>query len=231
MKVKLLSLSCLGVLALSSQAAVILSATEDNNVLWSAPNTVQQSSGSADALQLKGPYSSQGNTRTAYLKFALPTSGTAGLNQARLSLTVSSNPTTTFDVRIYALNTGVAGSNWAENTITWNNSPGLGTGPGNLYGLDPAKVTALGDFSQITSGTNLGDTRSLLFSDWENYRQADDAITLIAVVTGQGSATPGLNFASSEHATLEGPTLELIPEPSAAMLALCSLSGLLRRRR
>jgi len=207
----------------SAEGAVLIP-TQDNNTLRNnGGDDVQPFD--ATSLALKEATSDQVNSRTAFLKFDT-TSVSVGAdgNQATLTLTTSAVSGTLFNMRVYALNAGVVGYDWNENEITWVTSPAVSTNTDDFY-LQPSLITQLGSFD-IANGAASGSKYNVPFSDWNNFVQADNSMTLIVVVTNQTSGTPSLNLASSESTTPGAPPLlTIIPEPGSASLAL--LTGIL----
>ncbi|WP_166443061.1 DNRLRE domain-containing protein [Phragmitibacter flavus] len=225
----LLLAAALAVLLLPHRTEAAVTLIEDNFIWKGTPTAIQDSNAS---LTIKGPAPSQGNARTIYLKFDLTGHTIAEGNFADLTLTsvtTASNPPTSFSFALYALNTG--GAAWTESTINWANSPGLGTG---TFDLSNTATTFLGNFNTLPAGYASGSPISVSFADWDNYRQADNTLTLIIVGTAQSDAGPSISFASSENGNAAiRPTLNLsaVPEPSRSLLGLLSLSVIICLRR
>lgn len=222
----LLAALFIGLSALSCQGAVTL--LEDNFVWRGGPDAVQTN---GTSLTGKGPAPSQGNARTIYLKFDMSAATIADGIYANLALATTGTASANFTLSLFALNEGAAGFNWSETAITWNNSPGLGTG---LYELDASKTTYLGDFTPLSTGNPSGTVISTYFSNWQDYVQSDGTLTLIAVVSAQSDAGPSIGFHSSESgSTALRPELTLnnVPEPGRIMLLAIGAAGLFMRRR
>ena len=207
--------------------AVTLSATEDSYTFKSAPTVVQD--GTVATIQGKEASSLQGNSRTMFVKFSLAGVLPAEGDNATFSITTGVAVTTDFTLQIYAVKAGTTGFNWTESSLTWNTSPALGLAATNY--IDTTKATALGGTFLIATGATAGTSYAVPFTGWNSYRQADDTITFIAVVTSQVSATPSLTIASSENTTYAGPRLTIVPEPAQAMLFGSGLLALLVSRR
>lgn len=210
-----------------AEGATILTATEDNFILRSAATTVQTPD--LTALALKEATDVQTNSRTAYIKFDLTGVLPAEGDTATFTAFTTGSAGTTFTLQLYALNAGVTGFDWAEETITWNNSPAVSTVSADFY-LDPAKTTALGSPFVLASGAGTNTPLSVTFSGWDSFRQADDSLTLLLVVTDQINGAPTLSVASSESTTITPPQLS-IPEPAGVALLGLGASLVLGRRR
>lgn len=215
-----------GAAAISANGAVTL--LEDNFVWLAGPDAVQTN---GTSLTGKGPAPTQGNARTIYLKFDMSAATISDGIYANLALATTGTAGANFSLSLFALNDGAAGFNWTESTLTWNNSPGLGTG---LYELDASKTTFVGDFTPLASGSASGTVISTYFSNWQDYVQSDGTLTLIAVVSSQSDAGPSIAFHSSESsssALRPELTFNNVPEPGRLMLLAVGAVGLFLRRR
>ncbi len=209
-----------------AQAAVTLIATEDNNVLKSAGTTVQ-GTGNEVTFNLKESSTAQSNAREGFIKFNLSTLLPAD-NDGLLTFTTSGAAGTSYTLRAYGLKSGAAGFNWAENTITYNTRPAPST-TGTL--VDTTLATALGSDVAVANAAPSGTKVSFPISGLSNYRQTDDSMTVILVVTSQTSGTPSFLFGSSEAADqTTAPTL-VVPEPTSVVAMLGAATTLLLRRR
>lgn len=217
----------------SAHSAVVV-ASDDNYVLNSASNTVQDGDGN---LVLKR---ASNNIRKSWLKFDL-TGLDADLTQSgtvTLTLAGNSSSDTTFRIALYALDdTGVTAPTWTESTITWNNAPGNDTGGSGIRDLEGGETTLLGETATIASSTSAGTQYQFTISELSTFLQSDNTITVIAISSFQPDPGPTLALASSENATEAWrPTLTFatIPEPSSALLmgvAGLGAVALWRRRR
>lgn len=220
--------ACLVFGAFPSRAAVILTATEDNNVLKSASTTTQTN---GVTFQLKESSTAQSNARLGFIKFDLTGRTLADGDLATLTaeLATTASATDDFTLRLYALNAGTAGYNWTESAITYANRPApSATNPL----IDTTLATLVGDPVSIPRSSPSGTDASFTFSNWDSYRQADDTLTLIFIISFQTSGSPSLTFASSETTTLNPPTLTIdVPEPATAAYSLLALTLLAARRR
>lgn len=216
-------------------AAVVLTATDDNNTLRAnndstAVDTVQPNGGT---LAIKEARTSQGNSRIGYFKFDLsPASSAVDGDTATFSVTLNGTTGTSFNITVFALNQGTTGYDWTEDTITWNSSPAISTDTEahpNYINLD--LVTAVGSFT-IPNTTAAGTSFETTFNGWEAFRQEDDSLTFIFVATMQGSVGPTLSIVSSENAVEDRlPTLTIVPEPGSAVLVTSAALLFLVRRR
>lgn len=210
---------------LSNAAVTIL----EDNFIYRASGDAVQSNGTS--LTAKGPPPTQSNSRTIYLKFDVSTASVSDGIYADLLLTTTGTAGADFTFSLYALNSGVTGYDWSETSITWNNSPGLGS---DAFDLDASKTTYLGDFTALASGTASGTGISATFANWDDYLQSDDSMTLIVVVKTQSDAGPSIGFASSENTTTSSqPQLSFsnVPEPSRGILMMGGLLALFAIRR
>ncbi len=205
-----------------------LTATEDSYTFKAAPTLVQEGT-IATTLSGKEATSLQGNSRTMFIKFSLAGLVPAADDSATLGLTTGATVGTNFTLQVYAVNAGTTGFNWTEGNLTWNTSPALGPAATNY--IDPTKATALGGTFLIANATAAGTLFTVPFNGWNSYRQADDSITFIAVVTNQVSATPSLSIASAENGSIAGPQLTVVPESGHAALFGAGLLTLLSARR
>jgi len=229
--------------AAARAASMSLEAEDDNYVRggWSSMRqTVQDSGGSGDDIYLKESDSGDNNTefeRRGFAKFDLAGQNADATEAATLSFTVigladtSGSSSATLDV--WALNSGFTGAtDWSEGSIHWDNAPANGASNGSSpYFTSDATMIEDGlaiTSTDVTNGT-LFEINIALLSD---YLQSDDTVTVMFMADASDNDQE-INIASSEHATVAGPTLEfeLVPEP--ASLALLAVGGfvMLPRRR
>lgn len=219
---------CLMISALPVRAAVILTATEDNNVNKGQSTTIQTN---GTTFQIKEASSGQSNARLGFIKFDLTGRTLADGDFATFTAELASTASATddFTVRLYALNAGTTGYDWAESTITYANRPAPTT---STPLVDTGLATLVGDPVSIPRSSPSGTDASFIFSNWDNYRQSDDSMTLILLISFQTTSSPSLTFASSETTSLNPPTLTIdVPEPTTAAFSLVALTLLAARRR
>lgn len=217
-----------------------LIAIEDNNVLKN--QGVQGTGGEATTFLLKRALTTESNARIGYLKFDLSSIAESALNEGTFTITntavaaVSGTPITG-TLRAYALNAGVAGFNWSEDAITYANRPAFNDTSPPL--VNTAQVTAVGadiNIDSLNGNAAAGSNYSFTFANLENFRQPDNTLTFIVLITTQSNSTPNFNFASSEHsneAIRPRLTVTAIPEPTAFGLLGLGIAGVFawRRRR
>ena len=182
------------------------------------------------------PDPAAGRNYKAYIRFELPADfGTATSATFTMTRAIAGTYGSLHDV--YGLNDG-ASDNWVELDgtgvgTTWNNAPGnVTTSPSGF--TDSMAVGQFSTFSQSGGGVN-GDSISMSTSDLVDFINLDTNgyVTLMVGRLQQSSSFD--QWASSEHATLNGPqlTLEYTPVPEPASLALMGLGGLavIKRKR
>lgn len=210
----------------SVRAHGALVATDDNYV---RKNQGLQGTGSETTFELKEASTSQTNARFAFLKFDLSSILESALNEGSFTVTSTVSASTNYTLKAFALNDSAPGYNWSEGSITYANRPA----PSNSANLvDTTLATAIGSeilVSGLNSNTAAGTKYSFSFADLENFRQPDDTITFILLVTTQSNTTPSFSFASSENGTIANrPSLEVtaIPEPATTALWGLGLLGI-----
>jgi hypothetical protein len=217
-------------LAATPARAVTLTAAQDNNVLKSAATTVQADGAT---FTVKEATTGQGNARLGYLKFDLTgvTPGVDG-NSATFTASTTGAATADFTLRAYALNSGVTGYDWSETGITYNNRPAFNNTANPL--VNTAEVTQVGPDFTLTNTSVAGSQTSFTFTDWDTFRQVDNTMSLLLLVTTQSNNGPTLSFASSENGNAAlRPTLmisDTVPEPASAVLVAAGAAGLLLQR-
>ncbi len=171
----------------------------------------------------------------AYVRFDLSGYTPGSFTTATLDLTSASTVGSlaignTFSV--YGLKNSQNGDGWGENTITYNNAPGLTIGVTNVATLDVDTTMAdlLFTANQVANGVTISMTNANLL----NFLNADtDGKVTFIIGAPRVSGDPGFFFGSKEHTTLAAPTLNFtaVPEPRAALLGGLGLLMLLRRKR
>lgn len=222
-------------LVAQSVQAVTIVASDDNYVLNSSSNSVQDSSGSLVVKRASN------NIRKSWLKFDLTGQNVDFTQPGTVTLTLAGNSSDSanFRIALYALDyTGATAPTWTEDSITWNNAPGNDTGGSGVNDLESGETTLLSETGTIAASTPAGTQYQFVISDLSEFLQSDNTITTIVISSSQSNAGPSLALASSENATEAWrPTLTFsqIPEPSAAMLigltGFIGVSLRLRRRR
>ncbi len=216
--------------------AAVLTPLEDNSVNRGANTTVQHNSGSDDFFFLKEAADNQSNTRRTYFKFNMAglTPGADGAD-ATFTVTTTGSFATYFDLRLFALNptTTIASYQWKEDEITWNNAPGRDNATQSTFYLNQTQTTGMTSTStRLASSAAVGTQLTFSLTNWSQFLQPDETLTLILVSTDQGTGSLTLSMASSEHANSEyRPQLVTVPEPGTAMLVALAGAGLFRRRR
>lgn len=177
-------------------------------------------------------------TRKSYIGFDLSGMGSFPVATATLDLMFVDSGAgatlagTTYQFEIFGLINELFDS-WSESTITWNNAPANQTN----NGLNSMMVASLGTFSLTGKGLGLYSFTSPALIDFLNSDTNDMATFIIRRSTNQPSSTQNYvhAFASTEHPSLAGPTLNVtpVPEPSTLLCVGAGLIGLglLRRRR
>jgi len=219
--------------AASSATAVI---TDADAHVWKGA-TDNTNYGSSTQLQVQD-FSST-SSLLAYVRFDLSGYTPGSFTTATLDLT---SATTVGSLAIgksfyvWGLRDSQNADGWVENTITYNNAPGLDgvvSGDGEVATLD-VDTTNKADLLFTTNMVASGNTLSLSNAALLNFLNADtDGKVTFIIGAPMVSSNPAFFIASEEHATLAAPTLNFtaVPEPSAALLGGLGFLALLRRRR
>jgi hypothetical protein len=171
----------------------------------------------------------------AYVRFDLSGYTPGSFTTATLDLTSAAlvdSPAIGNTFYVWGLRNSQNGDGWGENTITYNNAPGLTIG-GGVATLDidtTTKADLLFTTIQVANGGTISMTNAGLLS----FLNADtDGKVTFIIGAPAALGDPSFLFASEEHATLAAPTLNftVVPEPSTALLGGLGLLALLRRRR
>ncbi|GAB6164848.1 hypothetical protein JCM19992_08480 [Thermostilla marina] len=221
--------------------------------------TAETNFGSIENVVVKnGPFNDQ-FARKGYLRFDLGQTLGGPISAATLALTVTANNSgggnpapANFTVDVFGLVDGFAGVDntansstaddadvhdefWPENLIDWNSAPANVTSSG--FDLD-ANALLLGSLA-VTTGDVVGTTVFFSTPELVDFLN-DDTNGVVTLILRRSGATagngPNLAFASKENSVYAAPTLLLdanLPEPSAWLLGLLAVPGLvyLRRRR
>lgn len=218
-------------IALAIPMSVI--AIEDNHVRFGAEaNTVQNAAGSG-TINVAKTIANTSFNRRIWVKFDLSghdldTSAAAQFNFVQVA---SASPATSFDLSIHGLASGFTpglgelGTNWTEETITWNNAPGNNA-------ADPSGSAFYDDAFQLAFIPFVPNAaiipHSVLLPTLSDYLQADNTLTMIITVNQQGNSNSQIDFASKEHADVSfRPTLtfETLPPPSPAVMQWNNAAG------
>ena len=235
--VSAVAVNCL--LAMTGPASAAIVTAQADSLINGYTPTVNY--GSDDLVAGKyDPRTTYNFNRKAYIRFdvtSLPTGGHEylfGLNVVD-SKAGDVNLTRVYEFEVYGLNDGVAGENWLEDEITWNNAPA-----NDEFNLFTSDATSLGKF--YITGDGIGT--AIRFSSVSNPAMATfieaDTDNQVTFMIARNTAALGDNyvhaFASKESATAGGPTLGSAPEPGSLIVwsllgALGIIVGWWRRRR
>lgn len=194
----------------NSLVSTSVTVNADATIKYASPNTKY---GSDPHLVTESTvYGEYDPKQKSYLRFQLPTvPGT--IIDAELKLVRSSLAPWNYNVDLYGLKDHVAGQNWNESGITWNNAPGNNLT--NNY-WDSANAGHL--LSQLLSGSNnggsLGDEVVLGNLPWKSDLLAEflnsdtDGIVNLMLTTGF-TASYQNSFAGREHPSYQEPVLVL----------------------
>jgi hypothetical protein len=188
------------------------------------------------------------------LKFDLSQIASGSITDATLGLTLASALAGTHQFKIFGLEQDAPGWNWSENTIQFNNAPGLTfDGKSGTLGLNATStnITSILNLGTLTVGaTAAGQTISFnnanlaVFLNLAAHFAGTPEADLITIYIEQTNSSSLASFYSKEGNAQFAPTLTItsadataavrIPEPASAMLAVLGALGLLllqRRRR
>jgi hypothetical protein len=181
-------------------------------------------------LLVKVANTGQTNARLAYYKFDLTTATIADGVNATFGVGTTASATADFTLRLYALNAGDPDFNWTQETLTYNNRPAFNDSSNPLLNL--TKVTQLGTDFTVTNGAGAGTTISFAVPNWNSFRQSDDSLSLVLVVTSQSNNAPSLSVGASENTiAARTPQLTIVPEPAGLAVAAIGTGLLMARRR
>lgn len=168
------------------------------------------------SLMVKSADDESQTNRQAYLRFDLGLTGSKGLENAELTLTLvpsalgfgSLVPDAHF--RVYAL-TNESEDNWPETGITWKHAPGHIPDSPVVHQPDPARTIAVGDFTvpqgQTTGAVTLSGKALVDFLKTDTNGLATFIICRVTSETAQGGLVHA--FASKEHESAQPPALKL----------------------
>lgn len=217
----------------SSLSAQSILADRDTFVNKGSPDTNYGGSTTLQSRNDGGSAQSKTKDLFAYMSFNL-SSLTTPVTDATLTLEFTAG---SFDYafEVYAIPDGGTDEFFDESTLTLNTAADAYTGPvnaGTEGSLERGGLELLGSFMAPPQYGPVSFTSTELV-DFLNA-DTNDRVTFILYSTYQTGAAAG-TFASREHGSLAGPTLDLnaIPEPAAAslLLGLGALAVTLSRRR
>lgn len=185
--------------------------------------------GTTDTFYLKNDLGTGFVNRKGYVRFDL-SSINQPINDASLRLSFVEDTHTTpavWSFNVFGLVDGLAGEDWSETGITWNNAPGNDTASGgSLLG---GQASLLGSFDIDTSTLAAGEGVTFSSPALTSFLQSDtnDLATLVFIRPDRTLTNVG--FATKEHDTFAPPTLTLttVPVPGAVVLFGTGLLGLL----
>ena len=206
-------------------------------------NNVVLNGGTANqfAAWMPGPPSAWQYTRKIFLGFDTTGINLSGVTQASMTINTASGSAGqpgTLGFNAYLVADAGGTDQFDETTLTWNlaNTNGWNQNgnavtsqqtPGQLIG----NVLWAGNDSSMTFDFSAGAISALQTSanDFVTVVLVPDATTSGAYGGNDAAASTGPSFLSKESGS--GATLNLIPEPSSAVLASLGVLGFLRRRR
>ncbi len=221
-------------LSFSPSDAILITAVKDAYV--QSGTSANTNFGSATVDQLKRQ-DGTAFTRKSYIGYDLSGLGPYPIATATLdfnfidSAAGVTNNNTAYQFEVFGLTNELI-DKWLESTITWNNAPA--NQPNNA--LNSMMVASLGTFSLTGKGLGAYSFTSQALIDFLNSDTDDFATFIVRRNTNQiGSQNYVHAFASTEHPSIAGPTLNVtpVPEPSTLLCVGAGLIGLglLRRRR
>lgn len=193
-----------------SYAATII--TDADAHVWKGA-TDNTNYGSSTQLQVQD-FSST-SSLLAYVRFDLSGYTPGSFTTATLDLTSDTtvgSPAIGNSFYVWGLRNSQNADGWGENTITYNNAPGLDgvvSGDGEVATLD-VDTTNKADLLFTTNMVASGNTLSLSNAALLNFLNADtDGKVTFIIGAPKVSGDPAFFFASEEHATLAAPTLNV----------------------
>ncbi len=228
--------AALACLSTTTAAAQTVEAAADTYIQFHATSGASNTNyGSATSLATANDGGSFGmpkdGDRFFFIRFDLSLF-TAPFSAGQVSLDLQKISGDPADFVVYAIADLGDDENFNESTYTFNNSAyaATATDPNNDGGLNKTNLINLGTFSSTVAAEQISFTSGALV-DFLNA----DTNGIATFIIYQSTQNKSLRaFASREHATLNGPTLNVtaIPEPSSyAALAGSSLLGLALIRR
>ncbi len=200
----------------------------DTHIWYRNPNT---NGGTGSVVGIKSDTFAIFNSRKGYFRFDI--SDFAGpIESVAFELVYAgkgsdsvADPSTYY---VYGLNNGHAGEAWSETGITWNNAPG--NNRNSRSGVLAAEASLLGTFDIHFSAIDVGYKAMFESAALLDFVKADtDGLVTLIVGRQQRNFRVEL-FASKEHALLNAPALNIVPEPATLSFLALGGTALLRRR-
>lgn len=232
----LLTAGLMTALSVTASDAIVITAAQDAYV--QSGTSASTNFGSAILDQVKRQDISN-FTSKSYLGFDLSGMGTFPVATASLVFNFVDSGAgatlsgTAYQFEVFGLINELFDDSWLESTITWNNAPANQAN----NGINSMMAASLGTFSLTGKGLGLYSFTSPALVDFLNSDTNDYATFIVRRNTNQPSNTQNYvhAFASTEHPSQAGPTLNVtpVPEPSTLLCVGAGLLGLglLRRRR
>ena len=232
---KSLTAVAFGSLAGASSAATV-AVSEDGYInAFSSQRAVVQGGGIGEELQVRTP---SGSGAFQYNNLAVLGFDTTGVDlsaatAATLTFTVARRSTAAGIIRLYLLNDNSGGDSFDETTLTYNSA---------IADLGVVRTDTIVN-NQVTGAETVGELTQGAAGDTMSFTLAGAALTSLQGSGGNNFVTfiaesrtpfnnPTFAIASKENTTYSGASLEVVPEPSSALLAACTVPfAFLRRRR
>ena len=197
----------------TSSLAVSLEAIQDNSV-YCDPNNPNLIENDTDTLSIKRKFSAD-YSRKVWIRFDLS------------STTYSTNSSTEFSIVFTGMNftpvasdillvnglksgfsppSGILGTNWNANALTWNNAPGNNIA--DSYRLDSSSTSEIGRLVLNSTTLTAGQELKFRISRIGDYLQADGTVTIILSLASYANGNE-ISFASSSHTNYDGPEIDI----------------------
>jgi hypothetical protein len=172
-----------------------------------------------------------------YLRFDLSGITDPEVSGATLSMQTrtSASKTGNYSLSVYALVDNTL-DGWTENTLCYNNAPGMLAAAIGTYSMDSAKLTLVGNYTftnpNTSSGPFVSNTTSLPLDSFINAELATgNKILTLVILEPLNQTTQDVYFYTKENSQgMIAPTLTMnTPEPMT--LAVLGLGGLFIRRK